>query len=46
VALPVQIAPVDISQILLERFHRDDGNQWLRSLVYEIFRDKRSSAAK
>jgi DNA-binding transcriptional LysR family regulator len=46
VALPVQIAPVDISQFWHERCHRDDGHQWLRSLIYEIFHDKRSSLAK
>jgi DNA-binding transcriptional LysR family regulator len=41
VALPVEIAPVDISQYWHERCHRDDGHQWLRSLIYEIFHDKR-----
>jgi DNA-binding transcriptional LysR family regulator len=44
VALPVEMAPVDISQFWHERCHRDDGHQWLRSLIYEIFHDKRSSA--
>jgi len=45
-ALPVEIAPVDISQFWHERCHRDDGHQWLRSLVYEMFHDKRPSALK
>ncbi len=40
VALPVAIAPVDISQIWHERCHRDDGHQWLRSLIFEMFHDK------
>lgn len=46
VALPVEIAPVDISQFWHERCHRDDGHQWLRSLIYELFHDKRTSAIK
>jgi len=46
VTLPVQIAPVDISQFWHERSHRDHGHQWLRSLIYEIFHDKRSSVAE
>jgi DNA-binding transcriptional LysR family regulator len=41
VALPVEIAPVDISQYWHERCHRENGHQWLRSLIYEIFHDKR-----
>lgn len=44
--LPFNIAPVDISQFWHERSHRDDGHQWLRSLLYEMFHDKRSSAIK
>jgi DNA-binding transcriptional LysR family regulator len=45
-ALPVGIAPVDISQFWHERSHRDDGHQWLRSLIFEMFHDKRQSAIK
>lgn len=44
VAFPVEIPTVDISQFWHERCHRDDGHQWLRSLIYEIFNDKRSSS--
>lgn len=43
-ALPVDITPGDISQFWHERHHRDDGHQWLRSLIYELFHDKRPSA--
>jgi DNA-binding transcriptional LysR family regulator len=46
IALPVDIAPVDISQFWHERCHRDDGHQWLRSLIYEMFHDTRSSAIR
>lgn len=46
VALPMEIAPVDISQFWHERCHRDDGHQWLRSLIYEMFHDERKSALK
>lgn len=46
VALPLEIACVDISQFWHERCHRDDGHQWLRSLIYEMFHDKRTSALK
>ena len=42
--LPVKIAAVDISQFWHERCHRDEGHQWLRSLLYEMFNDKRMSA--
>jgi DNA-binding transcriptional LysR family regulator len=42
--LPVDLEPVDISQFWHERSHRDDGHQWLRSLIYEMFHDKRPSA--
>ena len=46
VALPFEITAVDISQFWHERYHRDDGHQWLRSLIYEMFHDKRPGAAK
>ena len=44
VAFPVEIPTVDISQFWHQRCHRDDGHQWLRSLMYEMFHDKRSSS--
>ena len=44
VALPFDIPTVDISQFWHERSHRDDGHQWLRSLIYEMFNDRRPSA--
>lgn len=40
VALPFEITAVDISQFWHERYHRDDGHQWLRSLTFEMFHDK------
>ncbi len=42
--LPFDMAPLDISQFWHERCHRDDGHQWLRSLIYEMFHDSRKSA--
>jgi DNA-binding transcriptional LysR family regulator len=42
--LPFDMAPLDISQFWHERCHRDDGHQWLRSLMYEMFHDNRQSA--
>ena len=42
--LPFDMAPLDISQFWHERCHRDDGHQWLRSLMYEMFHDNRRSA--
>jgi DNA-binding transcriptional LysR family regulator len=42
--LPFEMPPVDISQFWHERSHRDDGHQWLRSLIFEMFNDKRASA--
>ncbi|MBN3744338.1 LysR family transcriptional regulator [Burkholderia sp. Se-20373] len=44
VPLPFDIEPVDISQFWHERYQRDEGHQWLRTLVYELFRDHRRSA--
>jgi len=43
VALPFDMAPLDISQFWHERFQRDDGHHWLRSIVYELFHDDRLS---
>src|SRR6202012_5262540 len=44
--LPFEVSSPDISQFWHERSHRDDGHQWLRSLIFEMFHDKRSSAIK
>ena len=46
VAFPVAIPTVDISQFWHERCHRDDGHQWLRSLMYDMFHDKRPSSVQ
>jgi DNA-binding transcriptional LysR family regulator len=43
VPLPFDMAPLDISQFWHERFQRDDGHHWLRSMVYELFHDDRLS---
>jgi DNA-binding transcriptional LysR family regulator len=37
--LPLEVAPLAISQFWHERSHRDKGHQWLRSLIYEMFHD-------
>jgi DNA-binding transcriptional LysR family regulator len=42
--LPFDMPPLDISQFWHARSHRDDGHQWLRSLVYEMFHDSRRGA--
>ena len=44
VSLPFAVAPADIAQFWHERFQRDEGHQWLRALVYELFHDHRPSA--
>jgi DNA-binding transcriptional LysR family regulator len=44
--LPFDMTPLDISQFWHERCHRDEGHQWLRSLIYEMFHDSRRSAVK
>ncbi|WP_244102911.1 LysR family transcriptional regulator [Burkholderia gladioli] len=43
-ALPFDIAPTDIAQFWHERFHRDEGHRWLRTLVYRLFHDASPSA--
>lgn len=43
-ALPFDIEPIDIAQFWHERFHRDEGHQWLRTLVYRLFHDPSPSA--
>jgi DNA-binding transcriptional LysR family regulator len=45
-ALPFDVTSLDISQFWHERSHRDEGHQWLRSLIYEMFHDSRQSAIK
>jgi DNA-binding transcriptional LysR family regulator len=44
--LPFETTPLDISQLWHERCHRDEGHQWLRSLIFEMFHDSRKSAIK
>jgi DNA-binding transcriptional LysR family regulator len=44
-ALPVDIPKFQIKQHWHERFHHDPGNAWLRSLVAELFQDRRSPVA-
>jgi DNA-binding transcriptional LysR family regulator len=43
VALPFDMAPLDISQFWHERFQRDDGHHWLRAIVHDLFHDDRPS---
>ena len=42
--LPFDATPLDISQLWHERCHRDEGHQWFRSLIFEMFHDSRQSA--
>ena len=44
--LPFDTTPQGISQFWHERCHRDEGHQWLRSLIFEMFHDSRESAIK
>jgi DNA-binding transcriptional LysR family regulator len=44
--LPFDMTPIDISQFWHERSHRDEGHQWLRSLIFEMFNDKRRGGVK
>ena len=44
--LPFEVTSLDISQFWHERSHRDEGHQWLRSLIYEMFHDSRQGALK
>lgn len=41
--LPFEVMSLDISQFWHERSHRDEGHQWLRSLIFEMFHDSRQS---
>jgi len=42
--LPFEVMSLDISQFWHERSHRDEAHQWLRALIYEMFRESRQSA--
>ena len=46
VQLPFEVMSLEIAQFWHERSHRDEGHQWLRSLIYEMFHDSRPSAIK
>ncbi len=37
VRLPIDLPPIEIAQYWHERFHRDSGNRWLRSLFHRLF---------
>jgi DNA-binding transcriptional LysR family regulator len=43
VALPFDMASLDVSQFWHEWFQRDDGHHWLRSIIYELFHQDRPS---
>lgn len=45
-SLPFEVTSLDISQFWHQRSHRDEGHQWLRSLIFEMFHDSRQSAVK
>jgi len=34
---PVKMPRLDVSQYWHERFHRDPGNQWIRSVFASLF---------
>ena len=42
--LPFEVTALDVSQFWHERSHRDEGHQWFRSLIFEMFHDSRLSA--
>jgi DNA-binding transcriptional LysR family regulator len=44
--LPFDVSSPEISQFWHERSHRDEGHQWLRSLIFEMFHDKRMSKVR
>ena len=44
-ALPVEIPRFQIKQHWHERFHHEPGNRWLRSVVADLFQDRRVPAA-
>jgi DNA-binding transcriptional LysR family regulator len=38
VAAPIKLPKIEISQYWHERFHRDPGNEWVRSIFRKLFR--------
>lgn len=36
-ALPVKLPPIEIKLVWHAKFHREPGNQWLRTLVFDTF---------
>ena len=36
-ATPTRLPPIDVAQYWHERFHREPGNQWIRSVFTELF---------
>jgi hypothetical protein len=45
VTLPFDIATADIAQFWHERCQRDEGHQWLRTLIHQLFHDHRAAEA-
>ncbi|KWF32767.1 LysR family transcriptional regulator [Burkholderia diffusa] len=44
ISLPFDTEPADIAQFWHERYQRDEGHQWLRALLFDLFHDHRLSA--
>ena len=40
---PIRLPKIEISQYWHERFHREPGNQWIRSVFARLFRERSSS---
>ena len=34
---PVALPRIEIAQYWHERYHRDDGHRWIRSITFELF---------
>ena len=43
IAPPIKLPKIEISQYWHERFHREPGNQWIRSIFARLFRVRPSS---
>jgi DNA-binding transcriptional LysR family regulator len=43
IAPPIKLPKIEISQYWHERFHREPGNQWIRSIFARLFRVRSSS---
>lgn len=43
VALPLKLPPMEIALYWHDRFHRDAGNQWMRSVFHKLFLRERAS---